>query len=114
MTWVETNPDFTECFKQTVLIWVPCLFLILFAPLDLYFRSRSRYSDIPLSLLFVLKSIASFLLICLTFADMAMMLNWRFGDEASGVTIYNVQFVSVGVKAFSFVSISSIDSSIKC
>lgn len=101
MTWVETNPDFTECFKQTVLIWVPCGFLILFSPLDLYLRSKSRFSDIPLSLLYVLKSIVLFLLICLTFADLAMLLNWRSGDE---VAIYTVQIVAVGIKAFAFVS----------
>lgn len=102
MTWVETNPNLTECFKQTILIWVPCGFLILFAPLDLYMRSRSRFSDIPLSILYVLKSLVLFLLICLTFADLAMLLNWRTGDE---VTVYMSQIVGVGIKAFAFVSI---------
>lgn len=27
------NPDFTDCFKKSVLIWTPCLFLVLLSPL---------------------------------------------------------------------------------
>lgn len=99
LTWVETDPELTVCFMQTALIWVPCGFLFLFAILDVYVRFRSRYSDIPWSFLNVSKSIVLFLLICLTFYDMAMLVtNW---DTAK---VYDVHIVAVSVKAVAFVS----------
>lgn len=101
LTWATTDPDFTFCFKQTAMIWVPCGFLLLFAILDVYMRSKSRYSDIPMSFLNVSKSIIIISLICLTFIDLAMMLIVR-SDEV--VDIYNVQIVSVSVKGATFVS----------
>lgn len=98
-TWVETDPQLTECFKQTILIWVPCGFLAIFSILDFFSRSKSRYSDIPWSFLNVSKSLVLVSLICLTFIDLSMMLSV---DEE--IDIYNVQIVSVGVKAIAFVS----------
>lgn len=101
ITWVASNPQFTECFKQTFLIWVPCAFLAVFTLLDVYCRSQSRYSDIPWSILNVSKSLVLLLLICLSFYDLAMMLSVR---SEAGIDIYDVQIVSVSVKAGSFVS----------
>jgi len=101
VTWVETDPDFTFCFKQTALIWVPCGFVWLFALMDFYRRQSSRYGDIPWSLLNLSKSLILFLLICLQFTDLAMMLDARGSDIA---VIYDVQIVSVSVKAATFVS----------
>jgi hypothetical protein len=103
VTWVETNPDFTFCFKQTALIWAPCAFLALFTLLDVYLRSKSRYSNIPWSLLNLSKSLALLLLISLTFYDLAMMLSVRSEPD---IDIYDVQVVSVSVKAGTFVSVS--------
>lgn len=104
MTWVQTNPDFTFCFKNSVLIWAPCLYLAVFTPLDLYWRSSSRYSGIPWSFLNVSKVLTIFLLIALTFADLAMILSVR-ADEAVSTVIYDVQIWSVSIKAGTFVSI---------
>ena len=36
VTWYTDRPDFTTCFHSTVLIYVPCLFLLLTMPLKLY------------------------------------------------------------------------------
>lgn len=95
---METNPDLTFCFKNSVLIWVPCGFLALFALLDVHIRSKSRYGDIPWSFLNVSKSLILALLIALTFTDLYMML---VEDE---VDIYPVQIWSVSIKAGTFVS----------
>lgn len=27
VTWNTSNPDFTKCFQNTVLVWVPCSYL---------------------------------------------------------------------------------------
>jgi len=98
---VETDPDFTFCFKQTLLIWAPCGFVWLFSLLDVYRRSNSRFESIPWNIFNVFKSLALFLLISLQFVDLAMMLDAR----GSGIAvIYDVQIVSVSVKAATFVS----------
>ena len=40
-TWYITNPDLTQCFQNTVLVWLPCLYLWICAPIYLiYLRSH--------------------------------------------------------------------------
>lgn len=42
-TWYTPNPDFTPCFQNTVLVWLPCLYLWTCAPIYLiYLRSHSN------------------------------------------------------------------------
>ncbi|KAE8283707.1 Multidrug resistance-associated protein 1 [Larimichthys crocea] len=42
-TWYTANPDLTQCFQNTVLVWLPCLYLWICAPIYLiYLRSHNR------------------------------------------------------------------------
>uniref|UniRef100_A0A3B4X872 Multidrug resistance-associated protein 1 n=1 Tax=Seriola lalandi dorsalis TaxID=1841481 RepID=A0A3B4X872_SERLL len=42
-TWYTANPDLTQCFQNTVLVWLPCLYLWVCAPIYLiYLRSHDR------------------------------------------------------------------------
>ncbi|XP_052375770.1 multidrug resistance-associated protein 1 [Oncorhynchus keta] len=42
-TWHVGNPDLTQCFQNTVLVWVPCLYLWVCAPIYfLYLKSHDR------------------------------------------------------------------------
>lgn len=42
-TWYTNNPDFTQCFQNTVLVWLPCLYLWMCAPIYLiYLRSHDH------------------------------------------------------------------------
>ncbi|XP_056607956.1 multidrug resistance-associated protein 1 isoform X1 [Triplophysa dalaica] len=42
-TWQTQNPDLTPCFQNTVLVWVPCLYLWLLAPFyAVYLKSHAR------------------------------------------------------------------------
>lgn len=42
-TWHTYNPDLTQCFQNTVLVWLPCLYLWLSAPIYfIYLRSHDR------------------------------------------------------------------------
>lgn len=42
-TWQTHNPDLTPCFQNTLLVWIPCLYLWLFAPFYiLYIKSHDR------------------------------------------------------------------------
>ena len=64
LTWFTDNPDFTTCFHQTVLVYVPCGLLLLLAPLQLYQAKKSIDSLVPWSLLSLLKfGITSILII---------------------------------------------------
>ncbi|ELT91661.1 hypothetical protein CAPTEDRAFT_185861, partial [Capitella teleta] len=41
LTWNTMNPDFSHCFQDTVLTWIPCALLLLGSiPYSLYLRSR--------------------------------------------------------------------------
>ncbi|NXN11515.1 MRP1 protein, partial [Indicator maculatus] len=43
LTWHTDNPDFTPCFQNTVLVWIPCIYLwICFPVYFLYLRSHDR------------------------------------------------------------------------
>lgn len=95
------EPDFTECFKQTILVWIPCGFLLIFSLLDIYRRSQSRYSDIPWSILNISKYLVLGSLFVLTIIDMAMIIISRSKYD---IKIYDGQIVSVIVKAATFVS----------
>lgn len=101
LTLAPVNPDFTFCFKNSILIWTPCALLWIFAPLDIFMRYKSRYSHIPISILNISKFFITSLLVALSTIDLAMMIT----VEMNGIEkIYGVQFVSIGVKILTFVS----------
>ncbi|KAM6244139.1 multidrug resistance-associated protein 1 isoform 3-T3 [Spheniscus humboldti] len=43
LTWHTENPDFTQCFQNTVLVWIPCVYLwVCFPVYFLYLRCHDR------------------------------------------------------------------------
>ncbi|XP_030339197.1 multidrug resistance-associated protein 1 isoform X2 [Strigops habroptila] len=43
LTWHTENPDFTQCFQNTVLVWIPCIYLwVCFPVYFLYLRYHDR------------------------------------------------------------------------
>ncbi|KAM4656290.1 multidrug resistance-associated protein 1 isoform 2-T2 [Amazona ochrocephala] len=43
LTWHTENPDFTLCFQNTVLVWIPCIYLwVCFPVYFLYLRYHDR------------------------------------------------------------------------
>lgn len=100
LLWVENNPNLTICFKQTILIWVPCLFLWLFSGLDIMWRMKSRYSDIPWSFINLSKFLIIILLVALSITDLVILLSMVENED-----VFPVQFVTIGIKIATFVSI---------
>ncbi|XP_055859162.1 ATP-binding cassette sub-family C member 3-like [Episyrphus balteatus] len=47
LTWNTDNPDFTPCFEQTILVWIPCVFLWIFMFMELYYLKASLDKNIP-------------------------------------------------------------------
>lgn len=84
---------------QTVLVWAPCVFLVVLSPLDIYYARTSKYSNIPWSYLNVLKLFISLALIIITLADVIMAATWGSADE-----LYDVHIVTPIVKIVTFVS----------
>jgi ATP-binding cassette subfamily C (CFTR/MRP) protein 1 len=100
LTWSDTNPDFTFCFKQSVLIWIPCGFLWLYSIIDIRRRYKSHFSDIPWSWLNVSRLLGIFLLICLSITDWWLLISSRKDRE-----IFGVQLLSSKIKTTTFVNI---------
>lgn len=99
--WLDVNPSLTSCFRQTTLIWVPCIFLFVFSILDIKWRLRSRYSHLPWTILNIAKFVIVTLLLVVSFTDLAFLIS--LNSQYEGL-IFPVQFVSVGVKIVTFVS----------
>ena len=49
LSWYTDDPDLTPCFQKTILVWVPCLFLWVWAPLETYYILSSKTKGIPWS-----------------------------------------------------------------
>uniref|UniRef100_A0A673CC25 ABC-type glutathione-S-conjugate transporter n=1 Tax=Sphaeramia orbicularis TaxID=375764 RepID=A0A673CC25_9TELE len=68
-TWYTANPDLTQCFQNTVLVWVPCIYLWLLAPfycLHLYCHDHGR---IRMSCLCTAKMVLGFMLASFGFVE---------------------------------------------
>ena len=55
LTWYTSSPDFTTCFHQTVLVYIPSLILLLLTPLELLQCHKSKDSAVPNSILLLTK-----------------------------------------------------------
>ena len=55
--WHTNNPDFSECFHQTALVWIPCCFMCMFAPYEVHNIRSSKDRYIPWSLVNVTKTV---------------------------------------------------------
>ena len=61
LTWNSTTPDFTPCFQDTVLVWVPCAFLWLTSPFEIYKIKNSLVKNrnrVPWTLVSLLKLVS--------------------------------------------------------
>ncbi|KAH8319071.1 hypothetical protein KR067_006746 [Drosophila pandora] len=80
-TWWTTDPDFTPCFEQTVLVWAPCAFYWLFVVFDFYYLKASLDRNIPWNKLNVSKALVNVGLLVLTALDLIMALIKKGGDD---------------------------------
>ncbi|XP_048817763.1 multidrug resistance-associated protein 1 isoform X1 [Lagopus muta] len=70
LTWHTENPDFTQCFQNTVLVWVPCIYLwVCFPVYFLYLRCHDR-GYIQMSILNKAKTALGLILWIVCWADL--------------------------------------------
>jgi len=62
-TWNTDDPDFTKCFENTVLAWLPAGFLILVTPFEITSWQDSKCPKIPLTILNVTKILLTLALV---------------------------------------------------
>ncbi|XP_026057392.1 multidrug resistance-associated protein 1-like isoform X1 [Carassius auratus] len=89
-TWQTHNPDLTPCFQNTVLVWIPCLYLWLFAPLYILYLKRNDRGYICMTHLNRAKTAVGFTLWLICWADVF----YSFWERSHGATVAPVYLVS--------------------
>uniref|UniRef100_A0A2K6N0N8 Multidrug resistance-associated protein 1 n=1 Tax=Rhinopithecus bieti TaxID=61621 RepID=A0A2K6N0N8_RHIBE len=90
VTWYTSNPDFTKCFQNTVLVWVPCFYLWACFPFYFLYLSRHDWGYIQMTLLNKTKTALGFLLWIVCWAD----LFYSFWERSRGIFLAPVFLVS--------------------
>uniref|UniRef100_A0A3Q2VXI3 Multidrug resistance-associated protein 1 n=1 Tax=Haplochromis burtoni TaxID=8153 RepID=A0A3Q2VXI3_HAPBU len=68
-TWYTDNPDFTQCFQNTVLVWLPCFYLWICAPFYLVYLHTHDHGYICMTHLNKAKTAVGFLLWIICWSD---------------------------------------------
>uniref|UniRef100_A0A8C9HUR6 Multidrug resistance-associated protein 1 n=2 Tax=Piliocolobus tephrosceles TaxID=591936 RepID=A0A8C9HUR6_9PRIM len=90
VTWYTSNPDFTKCFQNMVLVWVPCFYLWACFPFYFLYLSRHDRGYIQMTLLNKTKTALGFLLWIVCWAD----LFYSFWERSRGIFLAPVFLVS--------------------
>ncbi|XP_039283752.1 multidrug resistance-associated protein 1 isoform X2 [Nilaparvata lugens] len=98
VTWNTEDPDFTPCFEKTVLVWVPCLFLWIFSPLEVYYLTRSHTRDIPWNWLNISKIVLQTLLVLQCIVELGYALH----TYLSKGSVFTVDIYTPAIKGLSF------------
>ncbi|NP_001002971.1 multidrug resistance-associated protein 1 isoform X1 [Canis lupus baileyi] len=90
VSWNTSNPDFTKCFQNTVLVWVPCCYLWLCFPFYFLYLSRHDRGYIQMTYLNKTKTALGFVLWIVCWAD----LFYSFWERSWGKILAPVFLVS--------------------
>nr|XP_020137224.1 multidrug resistance-associated protein 1 isoform X3 [Microcebus murinus] len=90
LTWYTSNPDFTKCFQNTVLVWVPCCYLWACFPFYFLYLSHHDRGYIQMTHLNKAKTALGFLLWIVCWAD----LFYSFWERSRGIFLAPVFLVS--------------------
>lgn len=96
VTWYTYNPDFTPCFERTVLVWVPCFFLWVFTPMEIFYIKSSPDRLVPWSWLNICKLIGSTLLMTVQCVDFFHAV-YRNANEGE---VYGVDYAAPAIIFF--------------
>lgn len=89
-TWNTPNPDVTPCFQNTVLVWLPCLYLWISAPVYLVYLRSHNHGYICMTHLNKAKTAVGFLLWIICWSDVF----YSFWEASSASVPAAVHFVS--------------------
>nr|CAD7256942.1 unnamed protein product [Timema shepardi] len=94
LTWYTEDPDVTECFQKTALVWFPCLFLWLFTPLEYYYMHCSKSRDIPWNWYNGSKMVLTILLVLLSAGELGASIYLSL----HGHETYPVDYITPAIK----------------
>ncbi|XP_063222702.1 multidrug resistance-associated protein 1-like [Bacillus rossius redtenbacheri] len=94
LTFHASDPDLTPCFQQTVLVWVPCAFLLALSSVEATFLAGSRARHVPWTLL----NVAKLMLTCLLSVLCIIDIGFTFSFEAQGYQMNIVDYVTPAIK----------------
>lgn len=103
LTWYTNDPDLTECFQKTILVWVPCIFLWTFSAMEAYYLLNSKRRNVPYTWLFIFKQVLTIGLILLSIVDLGMAIH-----ESTFRMVYSVDYYTPIVKIVSFTLASTL------
>lgn len=95
----NTYPEFTECFQNTVLIWVPCGFLWLTLPIYLRYLLHQTNPPLQMTPLNISKTFVSLLLFFVMLVD---ILYTASNEKEDGTSYPTAVFTAGSIKAASF------------
>lgn len=102
LTWYTADPEFTKCFEKTILVWLPCLFLWVFSPIEVYYLLNSRRENIPWNWLNISKLGLTCLVIVVIVGELFFVITAVF----SGIEVRDVDFLTPLTKGLTIVSIN--------
>ena len=118
LSWQAERPDLTPCFQETILIWVPCVFLWLFTPYEIYKvvkltdkplprRDGTRHR-VPWTPISVLKVALTVVLILLALCQLTSVLSRKFSsnqltDDQGINQVYPVDWLSPLIQLATFI-----------
>ncbi|XP_071568157.1 multidrug resistance-associated protein 1 isoform X4 [Temnothorax nylanderi] len=103
LTWYTNNPDLTECFQKTILVWVPCIFLWAFSAMEAYYFLNSKRRNVPYTWLFISKQVLTVGLILLSIVDLGVAIH-----ASTYRTVHSVDYCTPIVKIVSFTLASTL------
>ncbi|KAI4887709.1 hypothetical protein NFI96_025031, partial [Prochilodus magdalenae] len=95
-TWHTHSPDLTQCFQNTLLVWIPCLYLWLFAPFYIFYLKSHDRGYICMTHLNKAKTVTGFLLWIICWADVFYSF-WERGSRVASAPVYLVSPTLLGI-----------------
>ncbi|XP_058820090.1 multidrug resistance-associated protein 1-like [Topomyia yanbarensis] len=100
LEWRENNPDLTFCFQRVIFQWVPCLFLFVFSIYEIHKYGTSWFRDIPWNWYNLSKMLITFILMCMSWIDLGMVVTYK---EEQG--LFDVQIVTAVLNAIAYIAV---------
>ncbi|KAM3913418.1 ATP-binding cassette sub-family C member 2-like [Leptodactylus fuscus] len=77
------DPDLPICFEQTVLVWIPLIFLWICAPWQLLNFCPAEKVKSPITRLYIAKQILTLLLLCTSIAGIGITISEHMDEQTS-------------------------------
>ncbi|KAK3576574.1 hypothetical protein CHS0354_011251 [Potamilus streckersoni] len=95
----NSHPQFTDCFQNTILVWIPCGWLWITLPVYIYYLLvKTNGVTNPFTCLNILKTIISVFLCLLSIVDLINYSN----EEIHGMKLGNILLLAGCIKAATF------------